>query len=225
MPLEAGLWVGLTVLAPFLAASVWPRLAPRWGRWAGTAEQAGPWLHAFGPAYLALLRGAVLGRDFGLYGQGLQGWLAGGTVCAGALVAGWLVLRWKMLPAEVEFPRLATALGDETRWAFYRAAGMLWTGLDPAGIALGLLLAALEWGLGRRIWQANTWRGRHSWVAMGRLALSSALFLATHNFWLTVLTQTGWILMAGRQVPHGQTPAPAQQPGTGAEPPAGEVDP
>jgi hypothetical protein len=219
MKAEAGLWVALSVLAPVVAAVAWPRLVGRLGGWAPMAAQAGPWLHSLAPGYLALLRGAVLGRDYGLYGQGWDGWLSGAAVCAGTLVAGGWLLRRLTLPTAIVLPAPADGLRQEVRWGLYRAAGALWSGAAPGGVAVGLILAMVEWALARRVWAGGAWRTPAAWVPVARMALSGALFLATRNFWLTAVAQIGLLFLARAA---GSRSSPPGDAGEGATPKVGE---
>src|SRR3972149_11004230 len=91
MPWEALIWSALAALSPAAAAVAWPRWKPRLGIAGETLERIAPWLHGVGPAYLALIRGAILSRDAGLRGADLVAWLAGGGVC-GALPGGLLAV-------------------------------------------------------------------------------------------------------------------------------------
>ena len=185
MGLEAALWVGISVSAPAAAAWAWPQLQ---GPWRARAEALRPlagWAHAILPAYLALVRGAVLGRDFGLYGPSPARAVAGLLACAAGVGAAWVVRRWISIPSVSPL----AALGEEPRWALYRAAGMLWLGDALPGVALGLGLAALEVGLGSRWWRAEERARRASWFPLLRAGISAVLFLVTRSFWLTAATQ------------------------------------
>jgi len=212
MYLEAAVWVALSVFAPAAAALAWPRLAGRLGRWAPMVSAAGPWVHGLAPGYLALLSGAVLGRDYGLYGQGWAEWLAGATVFAGVLIGGGWLLSRAPLPPTAVLPAPAEAVRQEVRWGLYRAAGALWTGAAASAVAVGLGLALLEWGLVSRIWAGRPWRNAAAWVAVVRLGLSSMLFLSTGNFWLTVATQIGLLLFAMKQGRRPAAPGPTDEP-------------
>src|SRR3990172_11938881 len=91
MPWEALIWSALAALSPAAAAATWPRWKPRLGTAGEPLERIAPWLHGAGPAYLALIRGAILSRDAGLRGHDLVAWLAGGGDCAallGCILAG-----------------------------------------------------------------------------------------------------------------------------------------
>ncbi len=217
MAIEAGVWVALSLFAPAAAALVWPRLARRLGGAAPLTAEAARWLYSLGPGYLALLRGAVLGRDYGLYGQGWDGWLAGAAVCAAALIGGGWLLRRVRLPESIALPAPSEGLRQEVRWGFYRAAGALWSGAALGGVAIGLGLSTLEWGLSIRLWKSHAWRDPRTWVAVIRMALSSGFFLATRNLWLTIGAQIGLLILAQAARNRGPRPRQAGESGARAE--------
>lgn len=209
MAWEAVLWVAVAVAAPAAAVWAWPRLAHRVGRWSDMVERATPWIHGLIPAYLALITGAVLGRDFGLYGQGWAGWLCGLAACVLPLGAAWLARRFG-LAAGWAVPAPVQAAQDEPRWSLYRAAGALWTGLTLPGVMIGLVLGAAEWALARRLWRRGAWRQVELWVPLVRLALSSALFAVTHNVWLTAATHAGVLALLRQAPPLAPAPSSAE---------------
>jgi hypothetical protein len=185
MPLEAALWVLISVATPAGAAWAWPRLGGTWRARAEALRPLAPWAHAILAPYLALLRGAVLGRDFGLYGPSAATMAAGVLACAAGIGAALVARRW--IPAPAISPLVA--LREEPRWALYRAAGILWLGSAGPGATLGLGLAAVEVGLAYRWWKAEERARQASWYPLLRAGLSTALFLATRSVWLTAATQ------------------------------------
>ena len=193
MPFETAFWVLLSVLAPTAVRWGWSRWGSRFDAWESTLIEITPWLYGIVPAYLALITGAVLGRQFGLYGNGLRDWLLGALVCAGYLAAGSLVFRrWRF---SFDLPSPLHAALDEPRWSLYRAAGQLWTGMLWSGVLVGFGFAALEWALNRRPWETRSWPPAEAWLDLARSAGSALLFFLTGNFWLTLLANTGMILI------------------------------
>lgn len=189
MPWEALIWSALAALSPAAAAVVWPRWKPRLGPAAEALEQVAPWLHGVGPAYLALIRGAILSRDAGLRGHDLVAWLLGGVACAVLLT--WVEGRSR---SALVWPDPLHALADEPRWALYRAAGALWTNSHALGTGVGLGWAVLEWALIHRARLGTIRRHPEAAGPLLRLASSTLIFLVTRNFWLTCLS--GGILLA-----------------------------
>ena len=183
MNLEAAFWVALSVTAPW----AWPRLRRRLGPWVDPFHPLALWAHAILPAYVALVRGAVLGRDLGLYGPDVGQFAAGLLACAAGLGVAFAARRWLSPTAGSPL----TALQEEPRWALYRAAGILWLGGLIPGIALGLGLAALEVGLAAGWWKAEARSRPTSWLPLLRAGFSAALFFVTRSFWLTAATQAG----------------------------------
>lgn len=201
---EAALWAALALSAPTAASWLWPRLRPRLGEWGSAAEALGPWLHGLLPAYLALVTGAVSGRDAGLFDHSWGDWASGVLACGAGLVAAAILAWWRPLPLRIPSP-LDGAL-DEPRWALYRGAGALWAGAWTPGVFIGLGLAVLEWMAVVQPWRRRSsseatlagrrWRilgglAPEEWGILFRMALSAALFLATRNLWLTAATQAG----------------------------------
>ncbi len=150
-----------------------------------------------GPTYLALISGGVTGRDLGLYGPTTAGWVSGGIGVLGGLAAAWLVLRFRRPAIGQDAPRKVAL--DEPRWALYRAAGIGWVGGLWPGLAIGLVLAAADWGLRRSVWQAHGWKRAEVWRGMMRAVLSAVLFAATRNLWLILVCQVGVAFMTRRR--------------------------
>ncbi len=180
-----------------LARVVWPRLQARVVDQAEVIKILAAWAHALGPTYLALITGAVTGRDLGLYGPGLAGWASSAIGVAGALGAAGLALRFRNLAFEPGSPW--TVALDESRWGLYRAAGIGWVGGLWFGLAIGLVLAAADWGLRTRPWRAEVWRRTDVWPGLMRVGLSAALFAATRNLWLIVACQVCLAAIARRR--------------------------
>lgn len=206
MPWEALAWCAVAVLAPAVAAAGWPGWKRRLGSAAQPLEQIGPWLHGVGPAYLALIRGAILSRDAGLRGHDLMAWLGGGLAATAILaVVAWAVRRQATQPA---WPDPLRALVDEPRWALYRAAGALWLSSHPLGTGLGIGLGLLEWALFHKPWQGQWAAHPSSTGALLRLASSSLIFLLTRNFWLTCLAGASLLAIVGRGRPSASVQGP-----------------
>lgn len=214
MKWEAALWCGVAAAAPALAGWAWPRLRPRLGRWADYAEDLAPWLHGIVPAYMALITGAVLGRDAGLYGQSAGAWAASLTACAAGLAAAAIAMRLR--PPTLEPPMASSVALDEFRWGLYRAAGILWTGDFTAGVLIGLGLTLAEWVAARRPWQQPLRSDSRCWLPSLRAMFSASLFFLTRNLWLTMAVQVGLALVARRQA----SPAPERGAAPADKPPS-----
>lgn len=196
MALEAALWCAVAMTAPFVARRCWPVILARIGDRARPLVELGPWLHGALPAYLALISGAILGRDAGLYGQSLGQWMASvlGVGIALALVHVWLRRR----ALDLELPKIAEAALDEPRWALYRASGVLWTGMGWAGILVGIGLMAGEWAMTQELWRQPPEAGKWGWLWLIRGMASSLYFGVTGNLWLTAALQLGILFLASR---------------------------
>ena len=199
----AAFWVALAILSPVLAELTWPRVRPKVASWIDLAERIGPWLWGIGPAYLALITGAIPARFFGLTGHSAFAWFGGAIIC-GALIGIAALLSW---PAG-EWPKPTRGVLDEPRWALYRAAGILWLGRIELGLLLGLGLALLEWSARFRPWRngdglslraSTNWRAG-TWETLARIAGSALVFALTRNFWLTALTQAVFLGMIRRSI-------------------------
>lgn len=181
------MWVGFAVASPALATVLWPRLRERFGEWAELVERFAPWAYGFGPAYLALLSGAIRAREAGLLGHDPLAWVGGALACAI-----WLRLATVWRPDAVRWPEPNRGVLDEPRWTLYRAAGSQWVGHPQIGGLVGLALALSEWALGGRA------QGRVEWQTLARLASSTVVFALTRNFWLTALAQAGLLIVLRR---------------------------
>ena len=191
---ESLLWVALALGALPFISSIESSARARWPSLWPAALPIILWIAGLGPAYLALTRGAVLARSFGLYGsRGVFGWVLSAVLCASLVGAVWALRR--RLVAHVTEDEVAGVIQDEARWALYRAAGVLWFG--PWGLLVGMALGGLEWGLRSQPWGATGRSDRRTWQLLLRLAISSLLFGLTGNFWLTWCTQTaGWAALS-----------------------------
>lgn len=190
VPESAG-WVALAVLAPAAIQLLWRRL--RVPAWQPYLDSLAPWLYGIGPAYLALITGAVRARHFGLAGRPALVWAAGLVFCSA-----WLLVSARWLKPAGRWPKPARGVLDEPRWALYRAAAAGWIGSPPLGALLGLGLAAGELGLG---WVARPGQKALPWEALARAASSSVLFVLTGNFWLTLVAQgMALFLLRGRRL-------------------------
>jgi hypothetical protein len=145
-----------------------------------------------GLPFAALMRGAVLPREFGLEGFRAQDWLTGALIAA-ALVAG-AALALRARPTGWDRIDPVDAVLDEARWGLYRAAGMAWTSSVFPGAAIGLGLMVLEGYLHSgtrsvpRIWASS------QPLALLRPVASFLFFILTRNAWLTALAQAGLVL-------------------------------
>lgn len=180
--LEAALWCGAGLLAGPVAA--WAaRRAPALKR----AAPLVPWIDGLLLPFVALMRGAVTPREFGLSGHAGREWLIGSLFAGALVVAGAAALRRRTYGWEHLDP--VDAALDEGRWGLYRAAGVAWTSGRLPGAAIGLALAWVEGFLrrggpvGPRAWaKANPLR-------LLRPAASFLLFVVTGNAWLTAIGQ------------------------------------
>ena len=185
--IEAGIWCA----AALLSAPTAQWVTRRWP-WLLRAAPLAPWIYGLGPPFAALMRGAVLPREFGLEGFRPQDWLTGALIAAAVVAGAALALRtrptgWEQLDA-------VNAVLDEARWGLYRAAGVAWTASVLPGAAIGLGLSLVEAHL-----RKGTRGGPRFWAFSESLALlrpagSTLLFILTRNVWLTALAQAGLIL-------------------------------
>ncbi len=196
MTWEAAFWVGLALAARASTKATLVWLESRGFRWVDLLSEFAPWLHGLLIAYLALVSGAILGRHAGLYGHTLRGWAAGAALTVALLAIAYLLPRWRTLPLSLP-PPLETAL-DEPRWALYRAAGHLWTGVFLGGLAIGLGLAVVEWILNWRPWRSAPELGPRAWGDLLRTATSTLVFGVSGNLWLTLIAQLSLAVMARR---------------------------
>jgi hypothetical protein len=185
--IEAGIWCAAALLAA--PAARW--VTRRWP-WLRRAAPLAPWVYGLGPPFAALMRGAVLPREFGLDGFRPQDWLTGALIAAAVVAGAALALRTRPRGWDRLDPVDATL--DEARWGLYRAAGVAWTASMLPGAAIGLGLALVEGYL-----RSATRGAPRIWASSQPLALlrpvgSFLLFVLTRNIWLTALAQAGLIL-------------------------------
>lgn len=199
MPWEALIWCAVAAIAPAVVAAYWPSAKRRLGTAGQPLGQLGPWLHGIGPAYLALIRGAILSRDAGLRGHDLLSWVGGAL--AGAALVWLLVLGARRYASDQPWPDPLQALADEPRWTLYRAAGALWLGSHTLGTGVGLGLGLLEWALLHKPWAAEWTVQPQAAGTLLRLSCSALVFLITRNFWLTCLAGAALLAALGRPVP------------------------
>lgn len=178
---EIALWLALAMPFPAAARRFGPRLWRLVPGWEPYLRSFIPWLHGIGPAYLALITGAISAREFGIAGQPLLGWAGDLLFCAS-----WLAATARFVRAQGDWPKPARGLLDEPRWALYRAAGAAWVGSLPMGALSGLALAVVELGL---LTIAQRGGGRPPWESLARAASSTLIFVLTANFWMTLITQ------------------------------------
>lgn len=203
---EAALWCGLAWAgaAGIPALAAW--LGRRGGEVAREAARALPWLHLF-PLYLALITGAVTGRDAGLYGLDGNRW-ARGMLAGGAALTVAAGLLWWRTPA-APWPPVSVVLTDEARWALYRGTGALWSGHLLGAAGAGLALAGLEW-----LAQARPWKRPWCtalWPGPSRLVASGVLFALTGNAWLTAAAHLALVGLARRRAFKGSGESPAEE--------------
>ncbi|MEW6567602.1 MAG: hypothetical protein AB1449_05435 [Chloroflexota bacterium] len=190
---EAALWCGLALGGPVLIRVLGPWLRSRWEGPASLFEELGPWLNLL-PLYLALITGAVSGRDAGLYGQPASSWANGALISVITVALVTPMLWWK--PMAGQWPEPWRGTSDEARWALYRASGALWSGPMLGGAAVGLVLAVGEWALETRPWCAE--RRTVTWLPLARPLISAVLFALARNAWLTAATHLALLVIARR---------------------------
>jgi hypothetical protein len=184
---EALLWSVLAIAAPAAAALLWRRTRPSLPPWAEPLVQGAGWLHGLLLPYLALLLGSIPGGLVGLYAIGPLEWITGSLACLLGLIA--VIVSHRVHPVNRLHARSAVdRWKDEPRWALYRATGALWVDDLALGAGLGLALSALEWALSGLARNPRDLSGQDP-EPLYRSATSTALFLLTHNFWLTAGTQ------------------------------------
>jgi hypothetical protein len=189
MRFEALAWTLLEVLAPTLAREVQDRL----GSIAPELRELAGWTHDLLIPYLALILGSVSARDAGLANfEPFARWPAA-LACLLGFAAAYLIRRKFATNARPHTTPLE-ALRLEPRLALYRAASALWLPGMTFTVAVGGLLALVEWGLSNQIWRRETHTDR-IWSRFLRIVFSSLIFWATHNFWLTALTQTAIVTL------------------------------
>lgn len=187
MPIEALFWSLLLILSPALGSRLWPTLRERFAPLPIDIKSWAVWIHSLGIPYLAIVLGSVSGRKIGLYGQVPGEWFTGLLACSLGLGAGFFLLKRRNDRPDPEVDLVSNML-EETRWAFYRGASTLWL----PGIfspLLGFGLAALELGITHVLTFGRQIPSPSQWKIVLRTALSTILFLATGNFWLTAGTQ------------------------------------
>ena len=205
---EVGFWVGLALISPVLARPAWPRAVSLLSLSDSTQDllrSLAPWLWGIGPAYMALISGAIPARFFGLTGRSPLAWFGGAIIC-GALIGLTASIQWP----KGAWPTPTRGVLDEPRWALYRAAGIFWIPNPEWGLLMGLALALLEWTIRFRPWKGalketpRRWRvDAHwppgMWETLARMAGSSLLFGITRNFWLTAVSQAVLLRMVRRK--------------------------
>lgn len=188
MPWEAAAWSLALIVSPIIVRWAWPRLRDKYGAWREPLETAAPWVYSLLLPNLALLTGSILGRDAGLYGHSLSGWVSVAVACGLGLAAVALFLRTR--PINLPWSHtLSATLREEPRWAMYRASAALWAVSFPVSVAIGTALALVE----TAIWVLQEKRTDRFKLANGarvlRAIFSGLLFGLTQNFWLTAVTQ------------------------------------
>ncbi len=187
MPIEALIWSLLIILGPALAHRAWPLLRDRYKNLPDELAALAPWIHGLGLPYLAIILGSVSSRHVGLQGLPTEIWATGGLACVAGLAAAYVAMRQResRLDPEAGFD---TLLLEEGRWAFYRGAARLWLPF-PFSAHLGLGMSVLEMGITHFAIHGRKKLSPSQWKALLRAAFSTTLFVATHNFWLTLVTQ------------------------------------
>ncbi|MGA9192021.1 MAG: hypothetical protein WBZ24_09835 [Anaerolineales bacterium] len=201
---ESVAWVAVAVAALPLVQLGEAPIRSRWPTLWPVVRGVAPWIVGLGPAYLALVTGAVLERSFGLYGRGgMVGWVLAALLCVGGLAAVWVWRERLGAIAAGEDP--TEVLLDEPRWALYRAAGVLWLGMW--GLLVGFAVGGVEWALRARPWLATSRGDRTVWLTLIRFGISSLIFALTGNFWFTLISQAaGWTIIRPDESLKGKAP-------------------
>lgn len=186
MPIEALLWSSLMVLGPALAHRAWPALRDRFKTLPEELIPLAPWIHGLGLPYLAIILGSVSSRHVGIQGFPMEIWGTGGLACAAGLAVAYVAIRQRETHLDPEVG-LDTLLLEEGRWGFYRGAARLWLPF-PFSTLLGLGMFVLEMGITHIAVNGRQKPSTVQWKALLRAALSTILFVATHNLWLTMAT-------------------------------------
>ena len=187
MPIEALFWSLLLILSPALGSRLWPALRERYDHFPIDIKVWAAWIHSLGLPYMAIILGSVSGRKMGLYGQAAGEWFIGLLACGFGLGAAILLLNRQDKRPDPEVD-LVSNIQEETRWAFYRAAATLWLP-GMLSLLLGFGLAVLELGTTHVQTSGRQAPSPSQWKIVLRAALSTTLFLATGNFWITAGTQ------------------------------------
>jgi hypothetical protein len=191
---ESWAWVAVALASAPVARLLESPLQSRWPSGAPFLRRLAPWAYGIGPAYLALISGAVLARAYGFYGRdGAAGWALSILLCAALLL---VVYRLRGSMSGLALGQdLVPSLLDEPRWALYRAVGVQWLG--TWGLLVGLAIGTIEWATRRQPWRSGGRGEPETWVSLARLCISTILFVVTGNVWLTWATQaTGWLILS-----------------------------
>lgn len=194
MPWEAAVWSLALIVSPIVVSWVWPRLRDKYGAWREPLETAAPWVYSLLLPYLALLTGAIIGRDAGLYGHSLSGWVSVSVACGLGLATAAFFLRTR--PIKLPWSHtLSETLREEPRWAMYRASAALWAVSFPVSVAIGTALALAE----TAVWVLQVEKTDRFKLANGarllRALFSGLVFGLTRNFWLTAATQAALVTL------------------------------
>jgi len=97
--------------------------------------------------------------------------------------------------------RLLVVLYCQVHWAFYRSGPILIMGDLYWGAFVGLVLALLEMGLNPAWWGnlRNSETAAPVLVELGAVWISTLLFVATQNLWLTVAAHLAVMGLLGRK--------------------------
>ncbi len=194
MPWEAAVWSLALIGSPIIVSWVLPRLRDQFVTWREPLETAAPWVYSLLLPYLALLSGSIIGRDAGLYGHSLSGWVSVAVACGLGIVAAALFLHTR--PIKLPWSHtLSETLREEPRWAMYRASAALWAVSFPVSVAIGTALALVETTVGV-LQEEKTDRFKlANGARLLRALFSGLLFGLTRNFWLTAATQAAIVTL------------------------------
>lgn len=192
--IELWLWVGLSLVGPWAAGRLRPRIEASLGEaWPEAAWMARA-AYGFLLPFAAWVRGAVVGRDLGLQPPwAREMWVAAGAVASVLLVGEWALRRWRLrggLRTAIGRERSLMDLFDTPRWALYRGAAWVWTGTATWGAVIGCALGAVEI-VARGKSPTGSGRSQFLWMVATMLVLA-----ATGNFWLTLAAQAGTLWWA-----------------------------
>jgi hypothetical protein len=190
------------------------------------AEQTVRLVYYLGIPFLAAINGLVgadllgiSGTDW-VEGQSVQGflwedWARGvGLATAGSIALGglWSLGRWLSRRAGIRpaasyvltprWQQLMDVLYYQIHWAFYRSGPILWTGDLYWGVFAGLALILVERMLNPAFWWSvqDPETAGEPLIQLGFAGLSTLLFFATQNLWLSIAAHAALTLLLTQKV-------------------------
>jgi hypothetical protein len=195
LALEAALWCGIALIVPFIWEAYRSQIQTRLGQRYEILSDLLPWLHGLFLPFTAVIVGSIPAGPAGLRSQSPTAWLIGITACVLGLISAALVLSRRQIDRDALVPA-GDILHEEPRWAMYRTAGYLWVGSLLPAVGIGIALAATEVALSYLPRRGDGGPPVPLLSQMIRATFSGVIFIATQNFWLTMGTQAGVLLIA-----------------------------